>query len=38
MPAILAPDDYATWLDHDVPLKEAHALLKPYRNRPKLPQ
>jgi putative SOS response-associated peptidase YedK len=30
MPAILTPDDYAKWFDHDVPLKEAHALLKPY--------
>jgi putative SOS response-associated peptidase YedK len=30
MPAILAPDEYARWFDHDTPLKEAHALLRPY--------
>jgi hypothetical protein len=28
--ATTAPDDYATWLDTDVPLKDAHALLKPF--------
>jgi putative SOS response-associated peptidase YedK len=30
MPAILGSDDYAKWLDNDTPLKELHALLKPY--------
>jgi putative SOS response-associated peptidase YedK len=30
MPAILAPDEYETWFDNDTPLKELHALLKPY--------
>ncbi len=30
MPAILAPEDYEAWLDTDAPLKESHALLKPY--------
>jgi putative SOS response-associated peptidase YedK len=30
MPAIRAPSDYATWLDHDRPLREIHALLGPY--------
>jgi putative SOS response-associated peptidase YedK len=30
MPAILAPDDYARWCDHDAPLKDVHALLTPY--------
>jgi putative SOS response-associated peptidase YedK len=30
MPAILAPTDYATWFDHDLPLERVHALLKPY--------
>ena len=30
MPAILAPSDYATWFDHDAPLADTHALLKPY--------
>jgi putative SOS response-associated peptidase YedK len=30
MPAILAPDDYARWFDHGLPLKEAHTLLKPH--------
>jgi putative SOS response-associated peptidase YedK len=30
MPAILAPADYATWFDHSAPLKEVHALLRPY--------
>jgi putative SOS response-associated peptidase YedK len=30
MPAILAPEDYEAWLDTEAPLKEAHALLKPY--------
>jgi putative SOS response-associated peptidase YedK len=30
MPAILSPDDYAKWFDHEAPLKELHALLKPY--------
>jgi putative SOS response-associated peptidase YedK len=30
MPAILAPANYATWFDHGVPLKDAHALLRPY--------
>jgi putative SOS response-associated peptidase YedK len=29
MPAILAPDDYANRFDHETPLKELHALLKP---------
>jgi putative SOS response-associated peptidase YedK len=29
MPAVLAPEDNATWLDDDAPLKELHALLKP---------
>ena len=30
MPAILAPDDYAAWLDADTDLKAAHKLLRPY--------
>jgi putative SOS response-associated peptidase YedK len=30
MPAILAPEDYAAWLDHAAPLKDAHALLRPF--------
>jgi putative SOS response-associated peptidase YedK len=30
MPAILAPNDYAKWFDHETQLKELHALLKPY--------
>jgi putative SOS response-associated peptidase YedK len=30
MPAILHPDDYAKWFDHDTPLDELHSLLKPY--------
>jgi putative SOS response-associated peptidase YedK len=30
MPAILSPDDYATWLDRGTPLKQVHALLKLY--------
>ncbi len=30
MPAILSPDDYATWFDIDTPPKELHALLKPF--------
>jgi putative SOS response-associated peptidase YedK len=30
MPAILAPDEYAAWLDAATPRKEAHAILKPY--------
>lgn len=30
MPAVLAPDDYATWLDADAPTTELHSLLKPY--------
>jgi len=30
MPAILAPEDYAKWFDGETPLKELHALLKPY--------
>ncbi len=30
MPAILSPDDYATWLDAGSTPKAAHALLRPY--------
>jgi putative SOS response-associated peptidase YedK len=30
MPAILGPEDHGRWLDNDTPLKELHALLKPY--------
>ena len=30
MPAMLAPSDYATWFDHETPLADLHALLKPY--------
>jgi putative SOS response-associated peptidase YedK len=30
MPAILHPDDYAKWFDHETTLKELHAILKPY--------
>jgi putative SOS response-associated peptidase YedK len=30
MPAILSPDDYATWFDTEAPLNDVHALLKPY--------
>jgi putative SOS response-associated peptidase YedK len=30
MPAVLKPEDYEQWLDADAPLKEVHALLKPY--------
>jgi putative SOS response-associated peptidase YedK len=30
MPAILAPDEYAKWFDHDTPLKDVHALLRPF--------
>jgi putative SOS response-associated peptidase YedK len=29
-PAILSPDDYATWFDTDAPLNEVQTLLKPY--------
>jgi putative SOS response-associated peptidase YedK len=27
---LLPPENYALWLNHSAPLKEAHALLKPY--------
>jgi putative SOS response-associated peptidase YedK len=30
MPAVLAIDHYALWFDHSAPLKDVHALLKPY--------
>ncbi len=30
MPVILKKEDYAKWLDPDLPPEEAHALLKPY--------
>ena len=30
MPAVLSPGDYEKWFDPDTPLKELHALLKPY--------
>jgi putative SOS response-associated peptidase YedK len=30
MPVILAPEDYATWLDPQTPADELQALLRPY--------
>jgi putative SOS response-associated peptidase YedK len=30
MPAILAPGDFATWLDPRTPAADLHALLRPY--------
>lgn len=33
MPVILPPDRYATWLDPDLPLDAAQALLQPYRQQ-----